>query len=328
MKNLTPLISVIVPIYNVEAYLSECLDSILQQTYKNLEVILINDGSKDSSQAIAEGYVEKDKRFQLVNQENKGIAAARNKGLEFVHGEYIMFFDSDDKIALDAIENLLTPINGKTRIFSMGKYSTKDILEQQHKDIQTNSVKGTLLTRLKAVQSSGYPSFSAWGKLYSRDVFETIRFPIIRVHEDTAVILPVIDSVDEVVLVNQTLWYYRQVASSITNVNISDRNFTIFDKNEMQIKFAKEKHPEILNYVYKLCMNENDFVMMKCISDGSDYSMVLFKKLFLQNQYFSKVSKQRRFFYWNINFYKVYLKLSLLFYNNEFIRGIAKKILT
>ena len=328
MKNLTPLISVIVPIYNVEAYLRDCLDSILQQTYKNLEVILINDGSKDSSQAIAEGYVGKDKRFQLINQENKGLAAARNKGLEYVHGEYIMFFDSDDKIALDAIENLLTPINGKSRIFSMGKYSTKDILEQQHKDIQTHSVKGTLLTRLKAVQSSGYPSFSAWGKLYSRDVFETIRFPIIRVHEDTAVILPVIDSVDEVVLVNQTLWYYRQVASSITNVKISDRNFTIFEKNDMQINFAKEKHPEILNYVYMLCMNENDFVMSKCLKDNTDLSQKLFRQCFEQNRKFSEKINRRKFLYRNITVYRFIIRVMNRIIKSDILRGIAKKFLT
>lgn len=328
MKNLTPLISVIVPIHNVEAYLSDCLDSILQQTHQNLEVILINDGSEDSSQAIAENYVEKDKRFQLINQESKGVAAARNEGLDRAHGEYIMFLDSDDKIAQETIENLLIPINGKTRIFSMGKYSTQDILEQRHKDIQTHSVKGTLLARLKAVQSSGYPSFSPWGKLYSRDIFEAIRFPNFPIHEDTAIILPVIDSVDEVVLVDQTFWYYRQVTSSITNVNISERNFAIFDKNEMQIKFAKEKHPEILNYVYMLCMNENDFVMSKCLKDDSDLSQKLFRQCFEQNRKFSKKINRRKFLYRNIYVYRFIIRVMNRILKSDTLRGIGKKFLT
>ena len=93
MKNLTPLISVIIPIYNAELYLNECLNSVFQQTYKNLEIILINDGSSDGSQAIAERYGEKDKRFRIVNQESKGVSAARNRGLDLACGKYIMFLE-------------------------------------------------------------------------------------------------------------------------------------------------------------------------------------------------------------------------------------------
>lgn len=318
----------IVPIYNVEDYLNDCLDAILQQTYKNLEVILINNGSKDRSQSIAADYVEKDKRFQLINQESKGVAAARNEGLDRAHGEYIMFLDSDDKIAQNTIENLLIPINGKTRIFSMAKYATQDILERHHKDRQTLYVKGTLLTRLKAVQSLGYPSFSPWGKLYSRDVFDHIRFPNFPIHEDTAIILPVIDSVDEVVLVNQTLWYYRQVKSSITNVKISDRNFVIFEKNDMQIDFAKEKHPEILDYVYMLCMNENDFVMSKCLKDGSDLSQKLFQQCFEQNRAFSKIINRRKCLYRYSRVYHFIILVMNQILKSDTLRGIAKKFLT
>ncbi len=328
MANLKPLVSVIIPIYNVEKYLDDCLESIINQTYKDLEIILINDGSTDRSLDIAETYVNKDKRVKLINQKGQGVAMARNNGLDKMDGQYIMFLDSDDKISKDAIEILLRPIKGKTHIFSMARYSTQDTLSDHHENIEIVSIKGEMINRIKAVQSSGYPSFSPWGKLYSRDIFENIRFPNLAIHEDTSIILPVIEQADEIVLVNQPLWYYRQVVSSLTNIKISQKNYDIFEKNSIQIEFAKEKYPEILNYVYKLCMNENDFIMMKCIRDGSNFSMILFNKLFQQNQEFATISKQRRALYWNINLYKGYLKLSILLYNNEFIRGLAKKILT
>lgn len=328
MKNLKPLVSVIIPIYNVEKYLQECLESVANQTYNNLEIILINDGSFDGSQIIAEKYIEKDKRFHLVNQDCQGVSYARNKGLDLAQGSYIMFLDSDDKIALDTVENLLLPINGKHRIFSMAKYSTRDTLKDNHAEAQVISVKGKMIDRIKAVQTSGYPSFSPWGKLYSQDVFKTLRFPNLSIHEDTSIILPVIDNVDEIVLINQSLWYYRQVKSSLTNIKISEKNDDIFEKNKLQINFAKGKHPEILNYVYMLCMNENDFVMSKCLKDKSDLSQKLFQRCFEQNREFSEKIQQRRFLYRSPSVYRVIMPLMDKVLKSDVIRGVVKKFLT
>lgn len=328
MKNLTPLISVIIPIYNAELYLNECLNSVFQQTYKNLEIILINDGSSDGSQAIAERYGEKDKRFRIVNQESKGVSAARNRGLDLARGKYIMFLDSDDKIALDTVEELLLPISGKSRIFSMAKYSTRDVLKDDHEEIRVTSVKGKIIDRIKAVQTSEYPSFSPWGKLYSQDIFETVRFPNLSIHEDTAIILPLIDYVDEVVLIDQSLWYYRQVKSSITNIKISKKNFDIFKKNKMQIDFAKKEHPEILDYVYRLCMNENDFVMGKCLKDNSELSQRLFQLCFEQNKELAEKTNHRKFLYRYVFVYRSIMLLTNIILKSDIIRGIAKKFLT
>ena len=101
------MISVIVPVYNVEKYLEECLDSIQDQTYSDIEVILVNDGSTDSSKEICKKYCKQDSRFLLINQENQGLSAARNKGVEISTGEYIVFVDSDDIIKTNYLEKLM-----------------------------------------------------------------------------------------------------------------------------------------------------------------------------------------------------------------------------
>ena len=102
-----PLISVIIPVYNVQDYLARCLDSILAQTYQNLEIILVNDGSKDNSGAICDEYAARDDRVQVIHKENGGLSTARNAGLDLAAGEYLSFIDSDDWIASDAYEHLM-----------------------------------------------------------------------------------------------------------------------------------------------------------------------------------------------------------------------------
>lgn len=102
------IISIIVPVYNVEEYLNECLDSIKRQTYKNIEVILVNDGSTDGSKEICERYCKNDSRFKLINQENQGLSETRNVGVRASIGEYIFFVDSDDVVKVDILEILLS----------------------------------------------------------------------------------------------------------------------------------------------------------------------------------------------------------------------------
>ena len=102
------MVSIIVPIYNTERYLEKCLTSIMQQTYQDLEIILINDGSKDNSGEIAASFVELDSRFVLIEQENQGVSTARNNGLDKAHGEYVLFIDSDDRMHPDMVSVLLT----------------------------------------------------------------------------------------------------------------------------------------------------------------------------------------------------------------------------
>ena len=127
-------ISVIIPVYNVEKYIGQCLDSIVNQTYKNLEIIIVNDGTKDNSMRVVEKYLS-DKRIKIINKENGGLSSARNKGMEEVTGEYISFVDSDDWIELDTYERLIKNLtNEDVIIFNHSRVedSTGEVIESKH----------------------------------------------------------------------------------------------------------------------------------------------------------------------------------------------------
>ncbi|GBG96546.1 glycosyl transferase [Lactococcus termiticola] len=326
----TQLISIIVPVYNAEAFLNETVQSILDQTYQNFELVLIDDNSSDRSPELIQAWQEKDSRVRSQRIEGGSAGLARNAGLDIARGDYILFVDADDLIRTDTLAGLYEPIKDKQSCFSMSKYTTeRDLFEKRNSFGPNLEEAGELLAKLKLIQASGYPSFSPWGKLYSRDIFDEIRFPNFQIHEDTAVILPILDKAKKVVLVDKLDWYYRVNAGSLTQSKISEKNFAVFNKNQMQIAFAKEREPELLTYVYRLCLNENDFVSMNCLKDKSGISAKLFDELYQQNKLFSnKISGIRAAVYSSKIIYKTYSKLVGLIYSSDLLRGLAKKILT
>ena len=174
-------VSVVVPVYNVEKYLKRCLDSIINQTYKNIEIILVNDGSKDNSRDICEEYEKNYENVSLINQANGGLSAARNTGLKHINGEAVTFVDSDDWLELDAIEYYVD---------SMKKYNvdmvvTNNIRTKDHKEktSQPDSIKEEVLTQeeyAKKFFKIGENSieYYAWSKLYKREIIEGVEFPV------------------------------------------------------------------------------------------------------------------------------------------------------
>ena len=174
-------VSVIVPVYNVEKYLKRCLDSIINQTYKNIEIILVNDGSKDNSRDICEEYEKNFDNIILINQGNGGLSAARNTGLKYVKGEAVTFVDSDDWLELDAIEYYVD---------SMKKYNVDMVVtnnirtkDYQKNILQPNNIKEEVLTQedyaKKFFKIDGNSiEYYAWSKLYKREIMEDVEFPV------------------------------------------------------------------------------------------------------------------------------------------------------
>ena len=167
-----PKISVIVPVYNVELYLYQCLDSIINQTFKDIEIICINDGSTDNSGKVLEEYAQKDDRVKVLTQENQGQAVARNKGLDIAKGEYIYFVDSDDfihpqtlEIMHSVAERTKCPIVATERVNQLSK-NQKNTKIYQINDISYNVHKNPLKHILNHIWSSSI----IWNKLYKRDV--------------------------------------------------------------------------------------------------------------------------------------------------------------
>lgn len=209
------LISIIIPVYNVEEYLEECLGSVLEQTYRHFEVVLIEDGSTDKSREICERFCKADKRFKMFLGQHRGVAAARNKGLENALGQYIVFVDSDDKIEKDMLEYLYQGIcNYHTQIAICGITIVEG---KKHRNIveespQVLSSEEALMEICKDGKIKNY----LWAQIYEKQLFDGISFPEGQIFEDIAVYYRLIEKIDTVVLLDQIKYYYIRRKGSLS----------------------------------------------------------------------------------------------------------------
>lgn len=193
IKNEDALISVIIPVYNVEKWLRHCVESVLNQTYKNLEIILVDDGSTDHCGQICDQFAKQDCRVVVIHRPNGGLSEARNTGLDIAHGIYISFVDSDDWIEQDMLETLLCTIKEKNAEISVCNYireyetlPAKTIHPDTYQIRKDMIMSGRDFIRMEICEK---PSFCVvvWNKLYKREIFETLRFPAGKIHEDAFV---------------------------------------------------------------------------------------------------------------------------------------------
>ncbi len=243
------LISVIVPVYNVEEYIEECVSSILAQTYKNIEVILIDDGSKDNSGMLCEAYQIKDDRVKVIHKENGGLSDSRNTGIEVAKGDYLAFIDSDDYIPNNYLEELwktiketesdiamcvITPFVNKIEQCETAKKNIKIYLQKE-------AIEGMLCSRIRP---------TACNKLYKRQLFGTIRYPKGKTTEDVYVIVDILLQVTLVAETNRTTYFYRQRKGSIqTSKNTNTDN--IIEAHYHNYCIIKEKKPEFEQMAYE-----------------------------------------------------------------------------
>ena len=218
-------VSVIVPIYKTEPYIRKCIDSIMNQTYTYLEIILIDDGSPDQSGAICDEYAKRDGRVRVIHKENGGLSDARNVGIDSATGEYLMFVDSDDYIAPDMTEVLLKALVDNGADMSLCSYIYIDENEVEIPErIGQSPVKREVLTREQALEKLAEPRYwyyvVAWAKLYKRELFQTIHFPKGKIHEDEFVMHYLIGKCQKVACVPEAYYWYVQHQGSI----MSNRN--------------------------------------------------------------------------------------------------------
>lgn len=215
-----PLISIIVPIYKVEPYLRCCLDSIVNQSYTNLEIILVDDGSPDECPQICDEYAAKDKRIIVIHKENGGLSDARNAGLDICRGEYVSFVDSDDWIDVKFVEILVTYIQKENSDIAIGKFEKKyekDLNDKTTQKVNTPSME--ILSNKQAIKNlfskDGVCFGTAWCKLYTRTLFNNIRFPIGMLHEDDYTLYKILYGSKKIILLNVPLYFYLQRSDSI-----------------------------------------------------------------------------------------------------------------
>lgn len=211
-----PLISVIVPVYNVERYLDQCVESLIGQTYERLEIILVDDGSTDSSGEQCNAWANRDNRIRAVRQCNAGLAAARNTGLDLAKGEYIGFVDSDDYVLPDMFGTLLHNLQESDADLSIISY------ERENPDGSTycNAFpdKKIVMTSQEAfayVNQHGYFYVTAWDKLAKKELFDNLRYPLDAVYaEDSPVTYQLLDKADRIVYDSTPLYRYRMSENS------------------------------------------------------------------------------------------------------------------
>lgn len=252
-----PLVSIIVPIYKVEPYLRRCLDSIVNQTYTNLEIILVDDGSPDGCPQICDEYAAKDKRIIVIHKENGGLSDARNAGLDICKGEYISFIDSDDWVANIYIEIMLKAIIDNMATISITNFSRTsqsfNILfsgyDISHIEI-LNHIEAT-----KKLWSEHISTFTTvWGALYKSTLFKHIRFPKGRIHEDLYVSFQLLYTSNKTVFIDIPLYFYFYRDNSITEINPDSLVRKLEPRYKRYLFFKEKKENELKEFCLKtLC---------------------------------------------------------------------------
>ena len=235
-----PLISIIIPVYNVEKYLRECIDSVVNQTYSNLEIILIDDGSPDNCGAICDEYAQADHRIKVIHQQNGGLSAARNAGLDQAAGEFICLVDSDDFIAADMIEIMAARlIRDNADLVICGVTHCHDRSDVWSCDSPLTDRTFTLEEFVE--EHLAWQYIVVWNKLYRRALFQNVRYPVGYIHEDNATIHHILGECSIIATIPVELYFYRQRKDSITNSAVSIKRTDELTALADQIQYASAR---------------------------------------------------------------------------------------
>jgi glycosyltransferase involved in cell wall biosynthesis len=232
-------VSIIVPIYNVEKELSRCIDSLLKQSYINIEVILIDDGSTDSCSELCDRYVVIDSRLRVIHRENGGLSAARNSGLDVVTGKYIAFVDADDWVAEDFIETLVTNMEREDADISIVGYTM--IWDDGRKRRFSSDKQYYVFERDEAIRELLiHKKFQCMvcQKMYKAEIFNKLRFPEGKLYEDVAVGLPSFLLCNKVVCCGKSKYFYYQRSGSIVNSKFSRKKLYFLDCCKQIIQYS------------------------------------------------------------------------------------------
>ncbi len=268
-----PKVSIIIPVYNVKPYVAEALDSVINQTYKNLEIIVVDDGSDDGSEKICDEYAEKDDRIKLIHQQNRGLSAARNTGLDNITGEYVCFLDSDDTFFSDTVEKSLNAIIDNDvdcvvfKVIRCKTHKNGNLKKLLSSDVYPKISQGVYSRKeaLKAVADRRM-NFSVWNKLYKSNIFDTICFPEGYVYEDVYTVFQIFDKMNKIFVLDDVLVMYRKrqesISLTVSAKNIQDNYYVwtkfynyiethtpeVFDSEQLQKTREKKFNSLVLDY--------------------------------------------------------------------------------
>ena len=240
-----PLISVIVPVYGVEKYIEKCLKSIVAQTYRNLEIIMVDDGTKDNSAKICEQYAKEDSRIKVYHKTNGGLSDARNYGIEHSNGEYITFIDSDDYIDIDYIEFLYQLVE---KGYKMSICSLHVVYTSNGKIIDKGNGKEVLLSGQECIEMMCYHQevdTCAYAKLMHRSLFDNIRYPKGKIFEDIGTTYLLFDQCDQVICSFIPKYYYVIRENSIVTSKFNSQKLYMIEMTNKMADFVDKKYPNM-----------------------------------------------------------------------------------
>lgn len=237
------ILSVIVPIYNVEKYVVKCIKSIIDQTYTNLQVILVDDGSTDKSGIICDKLSRMDNRIQVVHKKNGGLSSARNCGIDFARGKYICFIDSDDWIDINMFKNLINCMEANNADIVVCNYLETDNENYNYKNSEKYKV--CEFTNIEAMNCLYEKDYSrqmvvVWNKIYKRDLFNEVRFPNGKIHEDEFVNYRLYYYSNKVVYMSSVYYYYRINMNSITHCKYNVNRLHALEAMDERLQFAQK----------------------------------------------------------------------------------------
>ena len=240
-----PLVSIIVPVYKVEKYLQRCLDSIAAQTYQNIEVILVDDGSPDNCGEICEAFAKTNTYTKVIHQKNQGLSAARNNAVPESHGEYITFVDSDDYITPDYVEYLVSLCESFDAEVSVGSF----VFQYDNKEsaVPREESRRMFLSPEEALRNMNYGigfGVTAWGKLYKRALVEANPYPVGKLYEDIATTYKIVGESTGVAFGNKQIYFWIQRRDSIMHSSFNRRQLDGMDAAEEQLKYIEEHFPD------------------------------------------------------------------------------------
>ena len=271
------MISVIVPVYNVEKYLEKCLDSIQNQTYSDIEVILVNDGSLDNSKDICEKYCKEDNRFKLINQANQGQSVARNHGVAASTGEFIAFVDSDDIIRQDYLEVLIRYMSEEVDIVeSQFTVHKKEFFNENYKEINV-IFEGDSEEAVKAVPKHVL-SVNPVTKLYRRSVVEAVPYLEGLIFEDIYSGVGMLKYIRRIIKSDYTGYYYRQHGTSTMHRTFTEKNLNVFTVSDKLIDLYSDRE-NLLPYIGSYLVHVTTMHYQDYIRKDNPYAKVYNQKL-------------------------------------------------
>lgn len=317
-RKITMKISVIIPVYNVEKYLKRCIESVINQTIKDLEIILVDDGSTDSSGRICDEYAKKDKRIKVIHKENGGLSDARNAGLDIARGYYISFVDSDDYIDNNMIEKLYYGCTkNNTDIAICDKILELENGKKFKEKMYNNSCE---LNQKETYENILLYSPSVWNKLFKRELFTDIRFPKGKLYEDIITTNKLIDKSNKTFYVEGTYYHYIQRQNSIVHKNFNINKLDYINNAKELYEFILKRYPDILEQCDAYYMLVLSTVISDMYLQRNQYKiqynkyikeLSVYKKRNKKNKYISKLKK---------------IMIELISYKLVLIVVLAKKI--